>query len=270
MISGAFHTTSQEWRYFSREKALIHTLHLAQLPSGTSGDTVTIGAVPPTGTGGTKGNGFNVGNLTVPDFTPYRTLTFAGTTGTVQTPYFLDFQFGTKGAFPGVHRDTQGVLNTVDAYWNCPSGAVQPGANPGGMSWMAYSRPLRFPISFGTSPQPSPETSTEYAFVADLGPGGNYNTLAPWPASNLRQLSREDLLMQENGTLWQTNLFVVQMEGGYAQPSDMQILVDNIPFPTFDGDGKGVGSAPVVNSAGANRNFGIRFGPMNLLDGPNW
>lgn len=46
MISGSFHTLSQEWRYYSREKSLIHTLHLAQLPTPQSGDTVLILPVP--------------------------------------------------------------------------------------------------------------------------------------------------------------------------------------------------------------------------------
>ncbi len=47
MISGSFHTLAQEWRYYSREKALIHTLHLAQLPSSRRGDTVVIASTPP-------------------------------------------------------------------------------------------------------------------------------------------------------------------------------------------------------------------------------
>lgn len=47
MISGTFHASSQQWRYFSREKAIVHTLHLSQLPSGTSGDTILIASTAP-------------------------------------------------------------------------------------------------------------------------------------------------------------------------------------------------------------------------------
>lgn len=42
MISGSFHPIAQEWRYYSREKSLIHTLHLAQLTTGTVGDSIAI------------------------------------------------------------------------------------------------------------------------------------------------------------------------------------------------------------------------------------
>ncbi len=44
MISGSFHTIEQEWRYYSREKSLIHTLHLAQLTTGTVGESIAIAA----------------------------------------------------------------------------------------------------------------------------------------------------------------------------------------------------------------------------------
>lgn len=57
MISGTFHSLAQEWRYFSREKAIVHTLHLAQIPSSNAGDTVLIATTPPVSkqTGGGKG-----------------------------------------------------------------------------------------------------------------------------------------------------------------------------------------------------------------------
>lgn len=38
---------SQEWRYFSRQKSLVHTLHLAQLADGYPGDTVLIANTAP-------------------------------------------------------------------------------------------------------------------------------------------------------------------------------------------------------------------------------
>ena len=64
MISGTFHPSAQEWRYFSREKALIHTLHLGQLPASTPGNSVFIQAVPPSGTHSGR-------NINVPSITPW-------------------------------------------------------------------------------------------------------------------------------------------------------------------------------------------------------
>ncbi len=46
MNSGTFHVMAQEWRYYSREKSLIHTLHLAELVGQRSGDTVLIASTP--------------------------------------------------------------------------------------------------------------------------------------------------------------------------------------------------------------------------------
>lgn len=56
MISGTFHVNSQEWRYFSREKSIVHTAHLAQLPQGNPGDTVLIASTAPTQNQGSRGN----------------------------------------------------------------------------------------------------------------------------------------------------------------------------------------------------------------------
>lgn len=56
MISGSFHVSSQEWRYFSREKAIVHTAHLAQLPRGNPGDTVLIAHTAPTQNQSSRGN----------------------------------------------------------------------------------------------------------------------------------------------------------------------------------------------------------------------
>lgn len=42
MNNEPFHVMSQEWRYFSRQKSLIHTLHLAQLAPDLPGETVLI------------------------------------------------------------------------------------------------------------------------------------------------------------------------------------------------------------------------------------
>lgn len=65
MISGTFHISSQEWRYFSREKAIIHTAHLAQLPSGTSGETVLIDSTSPSSS---NNNNFSVPPVSIPSF----------------------------------------------------------------------------------------------------------------------------------------------------------------------------------------------------------
>lgn len=68
MISGVFHPAGQEWRYYSREKALIHTLHLAQIPTPRNGESVFITPVPPTGTAGSN---FSVPPLSFPSLTPF-------------------------------------------------------------------------------------------------------------------------------------------------------------------------------------------------------
>lgn len=47
MNNEPFHVMSQEWRYFSRQKSLIHTLHLAQLPADRPGNTVLIDSTAP-------------------------------------------------------------------------------------------------------------------------------------------------------------------------------------------------------------------------------
>jgi hypothetical protein len=62
MISGTFHVMSQEWRYYSREKSLFHTLHVGQLPSGTAGDTIEIAATSPAN----PNNGSSSNNFSVP------------------------------------------------------------------------------------------------------------------------------------------------------------------------------------------------------------
>lgn len=65
MNSGTFHISSQEWRYFSREKAIIHTTHLAQLPSGTPGDTILIDSTAPASS---NNNNFSVPPVSIPSF----------------------------------------------------------------------------------------------------------------------------------------------------------------------------------------------------------
>lgn len=64
MISGTFHVMAQEWRYYAREKSLIHTLHLGELTSSQRGDTVLIAPVPPINQKG--GNGYKFPALPLP------------------------------------------------------------------------------------------------------------------------------------------------------------------------------------------------------------
>lgn len=65
MISGSYHISAQEWRYYSREKSLIHTLHLAELPTSRPGDTVEIASTNPAGTSN-GGNNFHVPPIILP------------------------------------------------------------------------------------------------------------------------------------------------------------------------------------------------------------
>lgn len=58
MNSGTFHVLAQEWRYYSREKSLIHTLHVAELPPTPKfGDTVDIASTPAVTNGSIGGGG---------------------------------------------------------------------------------------------------------------------------------------------------------------------------------------------------------------------
>lgn len=63
MNNEPFHPIGQEWRYFSREKSIIHTLHLAQLPVSLAGDTV---AILPTAPAGKDGGGTSIPPMQVP------------------------------------------------------------------------------------------------------------------------------------------------------------------------------------------------------------
>lgn len=64
MNSGTFHVMSQQWRYFSREKSIVHTLHLAQLQASRRGDTVLIAPTAPTQNQSTTHG--SIGPLAVP------------------------------------------------------------------------------------------------------------------------------------------------------------------------------------------------------------
>lgn len=58
---------AQEWRYYSREKSLIHTLHLTELVTGSRGDTILIAPTPPvTQTNLGNAGGFSVPSLQLP------------------------------------------------------------------------------------------------------------------------------------------------------------------------------------------------------------
>lgn len=92
MISGVFHVMSQEWRYFSREKAIVHTAHMAELAPFTTGQTVTIPIIPPTGTS-VAGN-FRINTGTFPVITPYRGLDITNVTQNVPPLWVFGFGFG--------------------------------------------------------------------------------------------------------------------------------------------------------------------------------
>lgn len=70
MNNEPFHILSQDWRYFPRQKELIATLHLGQLPEARSGDTVLILPTPATGTSTLRGYG--VPPITLPPINPYK------------------------------------------------------------------------------------------------------------------------------------------------------------------------------------------------------
>lgn len=129
MNSGTFHTTSQEWYYSSREKMVGHTVHLAQLPDDRVGQGVFIDSTPPTGT---NGNNFsNVPPFAVPDFTPYGSVQWQGTTG------YMGASFGGFGGFDFSTPIQDGLQDFSQATYDIK---VSPSLNTQRVAFAAPSR----------------------------------------------------------------------------------------------------------------------------------
>lgn len=125
LVNEPFHVMSQEWRYYSREKSIIHTLHLAQLTSGTLGQTILIAP-----TVNPKAGGFNVPSLQVPAIAgfsfPASTGTPAQPTGTFGSNTYAWFFYN---AASGKNiSDHQGVsVNTANLFAISPKVVFTPG-----------------------------------------------------------------------------------------------------------------------------------------------
>jgi hypothetical protein len=119
MVSGTFHITSAEWRYFSREKSIVHTSHFGQVPPYVTGQSVFITPIPPTGTGN---NGFSGGNkFSVPVVTPYQGLNINNVTNNIPPLWQYGFNFdgansGTNG-FSGTFYWPVATLRNVEQQW---------------------------------------------------------------------------------------------------------------------------------------------------------
>lgn len=114
MVSGTFHVQSQEWRYFSREKSIVHTAHLSQLPVFSTGQTITILIAPPTGSTA-SGNGFNFKPQPYPGITPYRGVDITNVYNNI--PPIWQFDGGQvppiiSGSY-GMHSGTRGINNPL-------------------------------------------------------------------------------------------------------------------------------------------------------------
>lgn len=283
MNSGTFHLTSQEWYYSSREKMVGHTVHLAQLPDDRAGQGIFIDSTPPTGT---DGNNFsNVPPFDVPDFSPYRTATYLGTTGYLVSPWEGASIFGGQTINPGLgwkaYLLDNGANIRDDAFFFTLSGTNLPQQDPGGMVVLIYGHPAGSPFEFGVSPLPSPDSSTNYAFVCDQEPFVGPLPVPPnggvgnWPPPNLLSISRGDMGWYQNGPNWGPALNAVTMLGECFETQDQWLLVDNISFPHENLQGKAVGNASDFGVLPGtwrttNYNAAFRAGPMNLLNGPNW
>lgn len=117
MNNEPFHVMSQEWRYFSRQKALIHTLHLGQLPQDTAGDSVFITVTPPSGTGG-----FNVPPITLPPISPYGGTTWTNSTNNyppmwVQTLDVVATSMSGTYGFSGTMGNFNPIINVANYEW---------------------------------------------------------------------------------------------------------------------------------------------------------
>ncbi len=129
MISGTFHPMAQEWRYYSREKALIHTLHLAQLVTKKTGDPVFITPVPPTGTGN---NGFTIPKLTFPPINPYGGFSWQNSINNFPPLWEFGelpngstaFQSGSYGLWSGMESDAVPIVQQANYVWPVSSGGT--------------------------------------------------------------------------------------------------------------------------------------------------
>lgn len=101
MNSGTFHVISQQWRYFSREKSIIHTLHLGELDASHRGQTVIIDSTPPI-------NNPNDGNFSVPPLTLPPTV--GGGIGNVT---FTNTVLSTCFGAVGVNQEILGLKNMI-------------------------------------------------------------------------------------------------------------------------------------------------------------
>lgn len=124
MNNEPFHAIGQEWRYFSREKAIIHTLHLAQLPSYVTGSSVFITPVPPTGTGQ---SGFNLKSRPLPVLTPYGGIDWTNVVNNFPPLWmrgsdFSVFASGSNG-FSGTIFDVNGLIQAAQDWWPATGGA---------------------------------------------------------------------------------------------------------------------------------------------------
>lgn len=285
-MNTAFHVSSLEWKYSPREKSLTPTLHLAELPEFISGSSIFINTDAPSG----SGNPFsNAKPFDVPDFTPYSTVQYKGTTGYLVNPWEISADGNVFGFPQTIHPGLgwrgdikDGGGSHIDFAWFFSlSGTQVPVGDGGGLVVLLYQHPPGFPFAFGYSPGTHYESAISYVFVCDQEPFIGSPPPPPlggagaWPPPNFQQISSADMGWYPNGPDWGTDFVTVDMYGECFETVGEWLLVDNISFPHNNILGKAVGNAsgPGIlpgSFLGTNSNFGFRMGPMNPLDGPAW
>lgn len=212
MNSEPFHVMSQEWRYFSRQKALVHTLHLGQLPESRSGDSVFINVAPPTGTG-QIGSKFNVPPLTIPTIPPFQGGSWKDSINNIPPMWvqsvdsFASPLSGTYG-FTGSYGNFVSI-RTIGVYELANTGGVfmLQGAVLAGQNNNAEMNPCRIRLF----------TTTQQGVVgATLQDSQSLVQMKGSPSSN-----------------WNNNMYVEESIGG--DPLRSSIIVDGLPFGTYLG-----------------------------------
>lgn len=204
MNSGTFHTMAQQWRYFSRERSLIQTLHVGELPVFNTGQTVTITPVPPTGTGN---NGFSIPKFNIPIITPYRGLDW--THVTINIPPIWN-AYGANAAFDS-QSGSYGVTGSFG------------------------------PFDTNITNQTFEWTSTGGAFLAIGRQGACANSFDLMDTmqcklgySNQTQVFQTEVhegeyFIRLGGGDWHNQFFVAESAGGF-EPMDVSVIMEINPF----------------------------------------
>lgn len=235
MNSGSFHVMSQGWRYFSREKSIVHTLHLAELAPMVTGQSVFITSVPPTGT---SGGGFNVPPNPFPPITPYGGINWTKITLNVPLYWVLSAgpagftnQSGTYG-FTGTFGpfDTNKTNNTFE--WSMTGGSF---------------------LAFGGQDACADNSSVMDTMKAVLF----YSNQDQVPQTEFHE---GQYFIRMVGGDWNNQFYVQESAGGF-EPMDTSAIIQGVP--PYNSIGIRNSTSDIVSEAGCSF-FGVRLVVIRL------